>query len=205
MNLIKLLLVAIVFVVNVAIARPALADRPPLAQNPDYVSLTDALTKLTQALTTDPLPEGLTRSDIQQEINSLQYQKYIMETGKDTVCRNETTQPIAVYGDKPRKSTSTFDEVIYLLPAGEETDDDWSCKGVYLPNDVKVAGLTVDSAAAVKVLQGTQLVLTEDPDTGAIAFNLPPKTVLKAGDANWEIPDLTHAQLTTQFPAAPLD
>lgn len=205
MKLIKLLLIAIVFIVNVAIASPALADRPPIDQNPDYVSITEELSNLTQAQNTDTPPEGMTLEEVQQRINGLQYQKYIMETGKDTICRNDTTQTVAIYGERPKQSTATFDQVLYLLPSGAETDDDFACKGVYLPNDVKVAGLAVDSAAAIKVLDGTQLVLTEDPDTGAIAFNVPPANVFKAGDVNWEIPDLAQADLTTQFPAAPLD
>jgi hypothetical protein len=205
MKLIKLFLVAIVFIVNVAIARPALADPPPIDQNPDYVAITEELSNLTQARDTETPPEGMTLADVQRQINGLQYQKYIMETGKDTICRNDTTQTVAIYGERPKKSTATFDQVMYLLPPGEETDDDFACKGVYLPNDVKVAGLKVGSAAAIKILDGTQLVLTEDPDTGAIALNLPPAHVFKAGDVNWEIPDLTQAQLTTQFPTAPLD
>jgi len=205
MKFLKLLLIAIVLIVNLVIARPALADRPPIDQNPDYVAITETLSNLTQAQDTNTPPEGMTLAEVQERINGLQYQKYILETGTDTTCRNDTTQPIAVYGDKPKKSTATFDQVIYLLPAGEETDDDWTCKGVYLPNDVKVAGLSLDSAVAVKILNGTRLVLTENPDTGAIALNLPPANVFKSGDVNWEIPDLTQANLTTQFHNAPLD
>ncbi|HEY9645730.1 MAG TPA: hypothetical protein V6C88_05140, partial [Chroococcidiopsis sp.] len=109
------------------------------------------------------------------------------------------------YGDLPPQSTATFAQVLYLLPAGEATDDDWSCKGVYLPNDANVDGLTVNHAAALKILDGTQLVVTENPDTGAIAFNLPPAAVFSADEINWEIPDLTQAELNQQFPAAPLD
>lgn len=205
MKLIKLLLIAVVFMVNVAIARPALADRPPVEQNSDYIAITKALSSLTQAQEADALPEGMTQADAQAQITRLQYQKYVMETGSDTICRNDTAQPIAIYGEKPKKSTATFDQVLYLLPAGEETDDDFVCSGVYLPSDVKVAGLPVNSAAAVKILDGTQLVLTEDPDTGAIGLNIPPANIFKAGDVNWEIPDLTQADLTNQFPTAPLD
>ncbi|MDX2216036.1 MAG: hypothetical protein SFY66_22415 [Oculatellaceae cyanobacterium bins.114] len=204
MKLIQLILIAIVFIVNLGVAHPALADRPPIDQNPDYVSITETLTNLTQAQNTNTPPEGLTMAEVQQQITNLQYQKYLMETGKDTICRNDTTQTVAIYGAKPQQSTATFDQVLFLLPAGEATDDDFACQGVYLPNDVKVAGVTLDSAAAIKILDGTQLVLTENPDTGAIALNLPPASVFKAGEVNWEIPDLAQADLTS-FPTAPLD
>lgn len=205
MKLFKILLVAIAFIVNMALVRPALADRPPIDQNPDYISITETLADLTQARDTNNLPDGISATELQDYINGLQYQKYIMETGKDTICRNETSQPVAVYGQKSKKSTSNFEQVIYLLPAGEETDDDWACKGVYLPNDVKVAGLDAGTAAAIQILDGTQLVLTENPDTGAIELNIPPAHIFQAGDVNWEIPDLAQADLTNQFPSAPLD
>ncbi|MBD1870551.1 hypothetical protein H6F95_25280 [Cyanobacteria bacterium FACHB-471] len=205
MKLFKLLLIGLMLFLNIAVAQPALADPPPLDQNPDYTQITETLVNLTQAQDTNTPPEGMTMEQVQQQIADLQYQKYIMETGEDTICRNDTAQAIAVYGDKSKTSTSTFDQIMYLLPAGAETDDDWACKGIYLPNDVKVAGLNVGSAAAIKVLQGTQLIATENPDTGAIELNLPATQVFKSGDLNWEIPDLTQADLTTQFPAAPLD
>lgn len=48
-------------------------------------------------------------------------------------------------------------------------------------------------------------MMTENPDTGAIELNLPPAGVFVSGDVNWEIPDLTQADLATQFPMAPLD
>jgi hypothetical protein len=201
----KLLLVGLMLLINMVIARPAFADPLPLDQNPDYTEITETLTNLTQAQETNTPPEGMTLEQVQQQIADLQYQRYIMETGEDTICRNDTAQAIAVYGDRPQKSDSTFDQVIYLLPAGAETDDDWACKGIYLPSDVKVAGLNPESAAAVKILQGTQLVVTEDPETGAIALNVPATKVFKSGEVNWEIPNLTQADLMTQFPAAPVD
>ncbi|MBD1909891.1 MULTISPECIES: hypothetical protein [unclassified Leptolyngbya] len=204
MKVLKVLLIALLCFVNLLVVRPALADRPPLTENPDYVEITNALTNLLQAKETNTLPKGITLADADQKITTLQYQKYIMETGKDTICRNDTTQPVAVYGTPGKKSTSQFEQVLYLLPAGEETDDDWACSGLYVPNDAKVDGLDAGRAAAVKVLSGTQLVLNENPDTGVIELNVPPAGVFKAGDVNWEIPDLAQADLAT-IPAAPLD
>ncbi|MDI9638369.1 hypothetical protein QQ054_06285 [Oscillatoria amoena NRMC-F 0135] len=205
MKILKALALAIVLILNVCSVQPALADRPPIDKNPDYLTITQSLTELTKAQQDNTLPEGMTPAEVSQQINQLKYQKYIIETGEDTTCRNETTQKVAIYGEKPKKSASTFDSIIYLLSPGEETDDDWACQGVYLPNDAKVAGLTIDSASALKILPGTQIVLTENAETGEIEFNLPPANVVKAGEINWEIPDLTQADLNSQFPNAPVD
>lgn len=205
MKLLKVVLIALIFCVNLLAVRPALADRPPLTENPDYITITDALTNLTEAKATQAPPEGMTLAEVDQKITTLEYQKYIMETGKDSICQNDTTQPVAVYGAPGKNSNAQFEQVLYLLPAGEETDDDWACSGVYLPSDANVTGLDLTSAAAVKVLSGTQLVLSENPNTGAIELNIPPASVFKPGDVNWEIPNLTQADLIAPIPSAPLD
>lgn len=205
MKRLKVLFIILCLLVNFTIARPVWADRPPLDQNPDYIAITESLTTLTQARDTDDLPANTTLAEVESQIRDLQYQKYILETGKDTTCQNNTTQPVAVYGQKPKRSTATYEQVLYVLPPGEETDDDWVCQGVYLPSDAQIAGLPLNSAAAVKILAGTRLVLSEDPETGVVAFNLPPASVFKSGDVNWEIPNLTQADLPTQLPVAPLD
>lgn len=128
-----------------------------------------------------------------------------MESGKGvTECFNNTGRTIAVYGPTGKKSTSKFDNTLYLLPSGAATDDDWTCEGVFLPSDLKVAGLDLGSASAAKFLSGTRLTISETPD-GAIEFNLPPARLFKAGDVNWDIPDVTEADLNRQLPQAPTD
>lgn len=206
MKLWKTILLGLLLCFNFAIAKPALADRPNFQNNPDYIEITENLNKLLEGKQNNTLPEGVNTSEVNQKIAQLQFEKYIIENGEETtVCRNETGKSLAVYGSKSKKSDSTYDNTLYLLPDGQSTDDDWNCEGVYLPNDVKVAGLDLNSAAAVKVLNGTNLVVKANPDTGAYELNLPPAKVFKTGEANWDIPDLSQASLDIQYPKAPID
>lgn len=203
----RIVLVSLVLLVNLLIAQPSLADRPKLDKNLDYLELTETLDGLLQARSSQTLPEGIESPDVlQQKITELQYQKYIVEAGEGYgVCQNDTSKPIAVYGPNSKKSNSTFDNTLYLLAPGEVTDEDWDCDGVYLPNDAKIAGLNLGTAGAIKILDGTELKITENPNTGAIEFNLPPAQVFKAGEANWDIPDVAEADISRQLPQAPTD
>lgn len=207
MKRLQVLLLCLVALINLWIASPALADAPKLDQNIDYLQITESLDGLIDARESGKLPEGIASAEeLQQKITQLQYQKYIVEAGEGySECLNETGKTVAVYGPSPKKSNTTFDNTLYLLPAGEATDDDWSCQGVYLPNDIKVAGLNLGSAGAAKFLSGTRLTITENPDTGAIEFNLPPAQVFQAGEVNWDIPDVAEADLNRQLPQAPTD
>lgn len=207
MKVFKVALVCVVLLLNLLVVQPAYADRPKLDNNIDYLEITESLDGLVKARDAEEIPEGLSSAnELQQKIAELQYQKYIIETGGGYgLCRNETAKTIAVYGAVPKKSNSKYDNTLYLLNSGEETDDDWSCTGVYIPNDVKVAGVNLDGASAVRILNGAELVIRENPETGAIELNLPPTQILKAGDANWEIPDLAEADLNRQLPQAPTD
>lgn len=206
MKLMRAILVSLVLVVMVLVT-PAFADAPKLDQNADYQQITKNLADLLQARNTDQLPEGISSTkELERSITGLQYQKYVVESGKGvTECYNNTGRPIAVYGPTTKKRTSQFDNTLYLLPSGEETDDDWNCEGVFLPSNLKVAGLNVGTASAAKFLSGTRLTISENQETGAIEFNLPPTQVFKAGEVNWEIPDVAEAELSPQLPEAPLD
>lgn len=206
MKKINLLLIGLVFLFNVFFAQPSWAGSK-LSKNPDYIELTQNLNQLIEAKNNQTLPEGLNLADVDQKIAELKFQKYIIESGEDTTIVNNSGQPLAVYGPKGKKSTSTFDNVLYVLPDGEETDDDEVFQGIYLPKDAKVSGLTLDGAAvAAKIIPGSRLVVTADPTTGALDFNLPVSKVFKAGEVNWEIPDLAAADLATQkLPRAAID
>lgn len=208
MKYISFIFVALVLFFNLSFVPPSWADRPKLDDNADYVELTQSLKELILAKDTQNYPEGLTYADVEEKITELTYQKYIMETAEDTVgiCENRTGQLLAVYGKKPKKSNTTYDDIIYLLPNGEVTDEDFDCDGVYLPRNTQVANLILpDAPAATKIIDGTQLILTSNPETGVIEFNLPPAKVYLAEEINWEIPDLTQADLETRFPDAPTD
>lgn len=214
MKLYRVFLVISLLVFTLLFAQPSWAkDKPEYASNPDYIELTQTLNNLVQARDTQQLPEGVTAEQAQQQINNLLFQKYIMETGEETsVCTNQTGQILAVYGSNseeeeeedavaPTAPTST----LYLLADGQTTDEDWNCEGVYVPSNVKVAGLNLGSAAAIKVLTGTELVVTTNPVTGALELNVPPAKVFAPGETNWAIPDLTQEALAIQIPTAPIN
>lgn len=210
MKFLKLAFVVLVLLMNFAIVRPAWAD-VNLTKTPAYTELTDNLNQLLQ-LATDPNQTDYTEAELQQQIGQLQLQKYILETAEDWAqCRNQTGQTIAVYANKPKKAATNQTSTLFYLANGEETDDDWNCNGFYLPSGTNVAGINsiapqaLDEAIALKVLDGAQAVATTNQDTGAIEFNLPPAKVFKAGDVNWDIPNLTQADIDAQTPNAPVD
>lgn len=200
MKFIRIVLVALVLLVNVIIVQPALADRPNPQNNPDYIEITEELNTLLQDTTEqDPTVDQV------QRIADLRFQKYVMETGKKSgICRNDTANTIAVYGQKGKKSQSTYDNELYLLPAGEETDDDWSCSGIYLPSEVTEDQEAIP-ATALKIVNGTYLVATTNPKTSKVELNVPPAKVYKAGEANWFIPDTLQDAINAGATEAPID
>lgn len=204
MQLLKVVAVVFVFLFNLAIAQPVLAD-PIAEKSPEYTEITQSLTQLLQAQK-DPEAAGYSAADLQNKILSLQFQKYVMETSEDWgVCQNNTNKTLAIYGHQPKKPYTTYTDNIYYLAPGEATDSDWDCSGVYLPNDAKVAGLDLGGAGAVKITDGSYLTISSDPTTNEIQFNLPLASVFKAGEGTWTIPDLAQADIDAQAPNAPTD
>ena len=205
MKLVKIVLVALVLVLNLVVVQPSWADRK-FTQNPEYIEVTQALETALQEQQT----QGITPENV-QNIANLQFQKYIMETGKNYgQCRNETGKTLVIYGKKPKKSPSTYDNALYFLPDGETTDDGWDCDGIYLPSDAKVAGLTTpeggsSSALAYKIVNGTRLIAKANPETSELQFNVPPAKLFKSGEANWLIPDSVQSLVDTGIAQAPID
>ena len=207
MKFFKIAFVVLLFLVNLVVAQPSWADRK-FTENPDYIEVTQSLDSVLKQKET----EGTTTENV-KKIADLQFQKYLLETGENWgQCRNETGTAILVYGQKRKKSQSTYDNVLYLLASGQETDDEWDCDGVYLPGDVKVALLdTVEGqqprgAVAYKIVDGTRLVAKTIPGTSEIEFNVPPAKVFPAGEeTSWLIPDTLQAALATGITNAPID
>ncbi|MBW4616175.1 MAG: hypothetical protein KME21_23450 [Desmonostoc vinosum HA7617-LM4] len=189
-NLVKITLVCLLLLANLLIAQPSWAGKK-YTEDPDYIEVTKALKTALQ----DKQTQGST-PDLQQKIANLQFQKYIIENGEKVgICRNETEKTLLVYGQKPKKSTLTYDNELYLLPGGAETDDEWDCQGVYIPGQVTTESQEGTPATAFKIVHGTKLVATTNPQTGETEFNLPPASILKSGEANWFIPDNLQAAL----------
>jgi hypothetical protein len=205
MKKLKLLLVLLMCLVSFAIAGPASAD-PIAKKSPDYPVVTQALNDLLQ-LQKDPNQTTYKSEELQQKIADAKLQKYLMESVEGWgTCRNETGKTLAVYAHKPKASAIN---TLYYLGAGQETDDDWDCDGIYLPSDAKLAGFSLAGAdpIALKILDGSRLVTTTNPATGEMELNLPLALtqLVKAGEVNGAIPAMAQADIDAQPPNAPID
>ena len=49
--------------------------------------------------------------------------------------RNDSEEPILVYGGRHESETTTIPTSLFLLPAGRRTPHFWDCKGVLIPMD----------------------------------------------------------------------
>lgn len=213
MRIFKIALVAVILIVNFAIAKPSWADRPKLTNLPDYAEVTQSLTDLLNAKQS-PGQSDLRPEEIESAIGKLQLQKYILESaGGWSQCSNKTGKTLPIYAHKPKKSAPSQEGKLFYLGDGKVTDNDWNCDGVYLPTGAKVAGLSFDRTqgieltqpVAIKIVPGTQLVATTNAETGTIEFNVAPAKVLKSGEGNLSIPELSLAEVDAQVPNAPID
>ncbi|MBW4694921.1 MAG: hypothetical protein KME27_24490 [Lyngbya sp. HA4199-MV5] len=209
MQRLKVLLIVLMVLVHLAIAQPANADRGKFMTSPDYTTVTQAIDALLKAKD-HPEESNLTTEELQQKMATLQFQKYVLETADArSQCANQTGKTIAVYVS-PKKSTQP--PTLYYLGDGQVTDDDFDCKGAYLPSGTKLASSLFDTQGqelaeplALRVVDGTQLILTSNPDTGVIGLNAPIAQTFKAGEGNWTMPTLTSAEIEAQAPNAPAD
>lgn len=212
----KSLLIALMIFANLAFAQPSFADRPKFSKNPDYIEVTKALNELSKTKDAQTQVQGLTPEEIQKRAEELTLQKYALETGINWgKCENQTGNTIAVYGKRPNdedNEDAVYDNGLYFLANGQSTKDNWDCDGIYLPNDIKVANFTsspngqgeeLTGPVALKILDGTQLVIKTNPDSGAIELNVPTVKVLNSNKANWFIPDISQAIIDTRVPNAP--
>ncbi|MEH2354232.1 hypothetical protein [Nostoc sp.] len=205
MQFLKIVLVALVLMVNLLIAQPSWAGKD-FTKGADYAEVTQALNQL---LTVKDTPEqaGYTPEQFQQRLAQLQSQKNVIETArKRAQCRNETGKTLAVYANKPKKIPTQ----LYFLGAGTITDDDWDCDGIYLPAGSQVVlgsnaqPQQLTEPIAVKFVDGTQSLARTNPATGAIELNVEPAKVFKAGESSWLLPNFSQADIDTQIPTPQL-
>lgn len=215
MNFATSLLIALIFMANLVFAQPSLADKPKFLKNPDYIEVTKALENLKAAQEAQAQTENYNPEEIQNKIGELEFQKYALETGINWgQCRNETGKTLAVYGPKPKFDDDDYeyqyDNGLYFLADGQTTKEKWDCQGVYLPGDVKISGLSdeqsqdIGGPIAVQIGDGTQLVIKSNSDTGAVEFSIPPSKVLKPGDVNWFIPNVSQDIIDARVANAPV-
>lgn len=202
MQFLKIAFVALVFVMNLAIAQPSWAGKD-FTKGADYAEVTQAINQLLQVKDA-PDQAGYTPEQFQQRLAQLQSQKYVMETAeKRAQCHNQTGNTLAVYANKPKKSPTQ----LYFLAAGNETDDDWDCDGIYIPAGTPVVlnpnqqAQQLTEPLVVKFVDGTQSFARTNPATGAIEFNVAPAKVFKAGEVNWTIPTLSQTDINAQAPS----
>jgi hypothetical protein len=193
----KVILVALVLFVNLAVAQPSLAGKD-FTKGADYAEVTQELNQLLSAQS-DPSTAGYTPEQYQQRLSELQMQKYVIETAKKRAqCRNATGQTLAVYANKPKKLPTQ----LYFLAAGEITDDDWDCDGIYVPAGTQA---TLGPASQpLSLADGTQLIATTNAATGGIQLNVAPAKVFKAGETTWTLPSFSQAQINAQVPTPEL-
>ncbi|MDM9584258.1 MULTISPECIES: hypothetical protein [unclassified Nostoc] len=216
MKIWKSLLIVLMIVANFAFAQPSFADRPKFSKNPDYIEVIKALNELSQTKDTQTQVESLTPEEIKKRTEELTLQKYALETGINWgQCNNQTGNTIAVYGKRPNdedNEDAVYENGLYFLANGQSTKKNWDCDGIYLANDAKVENFTsspngqgqeLTGPVALKILDGTQLVIKKNPDTAAIELNVPTVKVLNSKEANWFIPDISQALIDTRVPNAP--
>ena len=214
MRLVTSVVIALIVLVNLVFSQPSIAGENEgrrYDKSPDYIAITQELNRLTRAKDTQAQAETYSSEEIQKQIAELELQKYTLETGTTWgQCRNETGKTLAVYGPKPKKSPTSYENVLYFLEDGQTTQEQWDCSGVYLPNDVTITGLSSNEQGqdlagpvAVKIVDGTQIVVKSNPETGAVELSVPPAKVFKAGDANWFIPNVSQSSIQTRVANAP--
>lgn len=221
MKLFKLVAVVLLVLVNLVLAKPSLADPPQYSQNPDYIQITQELNSLVNPQQNQTESENYTPEERQNKIAELQFQKTLLESGLNWgQCTNQTGKTIAVYGadaedkedaaKKARKkgTTPTYQNDLYFLAPGQTTEKEWDCDGIYLPGGTTAANANGESQQlasplAVKILDGTNLVISTNAQSGAIEFNVPPSQILAAGESNWFIPNLSQQFIEARIANAP--
>lgn len=208
----KVILVALVILVNLLFVQPSFADKPKYTKDPHYIEVTQNLERLIKAKNSQELAAGTTPEEMDKKIAELEFEKYAIETGNNwSQCRNETGKTLAVYGPNHKKSPSYYDNSIYFLADGQATEAKWNCEGIYLPSGVTVTGLTPDgqaqeltSAVALKIVNGTQLIAKTNPVTKAIELSAVPANIFKPGDVNWFIPNVSPEFIAARVPNIPM-
>lgn len=197
MKLLKITLVITVMLVNLCLAQPSWADKPKFSKNPDYIEVTKTLNSLQQNA------QGTIPEDAQRQIDELQLQKAAIESGVTWgQCRNETGGTLAIYGTSSEEAEeSDHNSQLYFLADGETTPEQWDCQGVYLPNDVKIAELDKTGAVAVKITDGTQLLVKKNPETSEWELNLSSAKVINPGEIDWFIPNVSQAFIDSRIPS----
>ena len=99
---IKTWLISLLLIGCLIIASPALADRIA-KKSPDYPSVVETLNQFLE-LQANPEQSEYSIAEIEQTIDNLKLQKYVLETSEGWgICQNKTDKILGVYGHDPKK------------------------------------------------------------------------------------------------------
>lgn len=211
MKFLKIITLILIVCFTFMFASPSWADRPNFKKNADYLEITQKLTQL--SATPEPTPE------VAQQIADLQFIKYTIETGAiGGQCTNNTGKTLAVYGSDPDneedEAPTSYSSDLYFLADKQSTDAEWDCDGFYIPNDVSISvvgqttqgpNAVIQGPAAVKIIDGSQLVVTTNPETTGLEFDAPFSKVVKTKEVNWFIPNISQSIVDKRVANAPVN
>ncbi|MBE9141960.1 hypothetical protein [Planktothrix mougeotii] len=208
MKFLTSLLIALVLMLNFLLSEPASAE-PKYMKNPDYIEVTQALKQLSLVAEDEKQTQGAISDAVQQQLDYLQFQQYALKSGTNWgQCTNKTGKTIAVYGS-PRKEDQDEQATLYFLGDNQTTPKKWDCDGFYLPQDLKGRNLGLSEQSdplqgpiAIKILDGTQLEITTNSESGNLEFNSPLAKVVQGNNINWFIPNISQSIIDSQIPNA---
>jgi len=112
---------------------------------------------------------------------------------------NISGETLLVYGPK---ISGSLDNSIYHLPTGRKTPDDWDCDGFYVPNDrfADQATSTDKGPLAIKYVNFRTPVIERSGTKYECSLN---NGAYKAGEINWEIPNISYSSVPGAYPVVP--
>ncbi len=213
MKYLKVLLVALVFVFNIVFMQSSWADLPPFQENPDYIEITQTLTELQKQQDIEIKNQGSVSEETQNKIAQLEFQKYTLESGINWgQCTNKTGQTLAVYGSQQKDDDDDYEvpSRLYFLADGQTTKKKWDCDGFYLPSGLTANNvnplaetLTLEGPVAIKIIDGTELILSSNSETKKIEFDAPSAKVFQTHESDWFIPNVSQAIIDSRVTNAP--
>ncbi|MFY7804525.1 MAG: hypothetical protein ACOVQ7_13970 [Limnoraphis robusta] len=213
MKYLKVLLVALVFVFNMLFMQSSWADLPPFQENPDYIDITKTLTELQKQQDIEIQNQGSVSEETQNKIAQLEFQKYTLESGINWgQCTNKTGQTLAVYGSQQKEDDEDYEvpSRLYFLADGQTTKKKWDCDGFYLPSGLTANNVnplaetpTLEGPVAIKIVDGTELILSSNSETKEIEFDAPSAQVFQTNESDWFIPNVSQAIIDSHVTNAP--
>lgn len=112
---------------------------------------------------------------------------------------NKTGETLLIYGPK---IGGTFDNSLYHLPTGRKTPDDWDCDGLFVPSDryADQATSTDQGPLAIKYINFRTPVIERSGANYECSLN---NGAYKAGEINWEVPNVAYGSLPGSYPVVP--